>query len=226
MPLQQIAQTNPPPILPMGDLYPPWPLPIANGDASSGLSVFSFAGRSCEAPMPISPQQVISFFEKCTKENVFFASDGPCSCQSFQSIVSDHFTFHAKVFGKTVKMFANGTLGNILLVTIVVMIFSLICLPLVYWLSYRLSRKELMATKSQDFFLKWHTQRNSSFFCLTLIVLGGLLFLLNVNGQTEIKLTEALSINTTYPGLAMVFFGVIIWLLMARKVNPSPKKTS
>lgn len=228
MSLDQIAQNSVPaaPIfLPMGDRYPPWPIPLSNGDAGSGLTLFGYAGRSCEVPMPASPDRVLNFFGKCTKDNIFNSSDGPCSCQAFQSLFDDHVTFHAKIFGTSFKMFASGTVGNILLLAILVLIFALICLPMIYWLSYRLSRKELIATKSQDFFLKWHTQRNSSFFCLALIVLGGLLFLFNVNGKTEIKLTEAFSIGTIYPGLAMVFFGVTIWLMMARKVNPPNRVT-
>ena len=229
----ELAQTVPPPILPMpgppANLPPFRPNPLA-GDVATGLGNFLSNGAECKVPRYMTGEKLTPFFEKCPPAKFLNPANPECSCAEFHNSFQDFAVVMVKSGGTFVSGFGNGQLYPLIFLSMLVVVMVVLCAPFVYYFSYRMSRKEIKDTDQPEFFFRWHKQRLSSLICLVLICFGFALFFMDLVSANTIKFGDILELSTGYPGLVLTAFGFLIWMKIlgseTSKIKRPPLKTA
>jgi hypothetical protein len=176
--------------------------------------VVSPHGRCLIPQYPFS--EVNKFLLNCTTEKFMNPDNPECSCNALNASFPDYVITLTKSGSMLGEFGGSGGASLYVFAAFVVAISFVVTLPLTLLISYRMSRREVQATKNGTFFMKWHRQKQSSFISLVLIVLGVILLFASVSGQSELDLAGILKITSVYPGLISLVLGFWIWLTTIR----------
>jgi hypothetical protein len=217
---------QPPPILPFQGPLPFLPAfqPLAVGEADAGMVVFQSNGHICRVPRFINFNKMQTYFAKCPSDK-FLAPDHPeCSCGTYTSNFDDFGSVVIKSGSWSYYASGNGALYPVVMLAVLSVALIIICMPFVYFFSYRMSRRELSQSHREGFFFQWHKQRLSSLICLTMICFGFILLLLGVSGNSEIAVFGLFTISTSLPGIVFALLGFLTWRIILTRAPDEPAK--
>ncbi|WP_349958134.1 hypothetical protein [Rhizobium sp. ZPR3] len=184
--------------------------PLLIGETNGEFGVFDANGHTCRVPKIVNISKIRAFFGGCPPAKFLNDQNPECSCKAFISQMDDFGILTTKIGGQYYTAYGTGIGYPIMLVILALIVFGTIGAPIIYFISYRMSRSEIQATKNPEFFFQWHARRLSGLFALVLFCAGFALFFLSLAGTSEIELL-GLRLSTNYPGLVMVAFGFLIW---------------
>jgi hypothetical protein len=196
--------------------------PLRMGDVFPGIGDFVANGSACRVPALSDFPKLDIFFHACPPGKFLNIANPECSCAALRSVIEDHAVFTVKLGAQYFPIYGGGTLYPLFLLLIVATVAVVASVPFVYYISYRMSRRELMESKrGREFFLTWHQQRLSSLICLALICFGFVLLLLGITGPTEINVFGFFKMSTSLPGLGSMLLGFLTWRMIINK-SPAP----
>lgn len=181
------------------------------GRYDSGLFEYTFNAVSC--PIPKSQYRLPfenDFFLRCSTSTFSDKIPG-CLCENLQEGITTYSIFHGKLFGIFFDFSSPGYAAYVMLFYLSI-IAMILLVPVFIFINHYRMRSIAVKMNNPEFFFKWNQSANSYNLAIIATLFGSFLVYSNIQSKTTINIFGQ-SIETSVPGLALIFLGFLGWFI-------------